>query len=347
MVVRRASKSHVDWAAEEERRRLREVEEFRGDWNWQRVFFKWKSRLEDFALNPLNLFVEVSVYDPAYPTGRPSELSWWPAHQIQERQEYVQQHFLEWPGTRGPIHVDNQRKGELDTLPHLYEFRHDAENVAAILIAASLFARLRSSRRDFPRDSWPPFRCVEVLEAMAYHRWQGERPSVPWADTCTIVLPHISQDWDYRLTDLGTLVRYLAEEHAAVFNQCRPVVVNFSAQCDAFAEKKFRDKKRAEAERARQWELQRKRQQVEREQERLDRLKAHPKCEEWDRLSFQELERLVWSLPTTKIAEQFGVSDSAIGKRCRLAGIKKPPPGFWARVDAGKVPHPNGTPPSD
>jgi hypothetical protein len=214
------------------------VEDFRGDWNWQRVFSKWKSRLEDFSLDPLNLFVGVSVHDPAHPSDRPSEFSWWPACRIREWQEYVQHHFLEWPGTRGPIHVDNQRKGELDTLQHLHEFKHDAEIVAAILIAASLFARLRSSRRQFPRDKWPPFRCVEVLEAMAYHRWQGEQPRIPWADTCTVVLPYVSHDWDYSITDLGTLVRYLAEEHAAVFSQCRPVVVNFSSECDAFVEKK-------------------------------------------------------------------------------------------------------------
>lgn len=342
MAVRRVGKTRVDY---DEEARRREVEEFREDWNWSRVFFHWKSRLDDFAIDPLDLFVEVSVHDPAHPTGRKPELSWWPGHRIRERQEYVQQHFLEWPGTHGPIHVDNQRKGELDTLQHLHEFKHDAEIVAAILIAASLFARLRSSRRDFPRERWPPFRCVEVLEVMAYHRWQGERYYIPWADTCTVVLPFINHDWDYSITSLGTLIRYLAEEHAAVFSQCRPVAVNFSGECDAFVEKKFRDRKRAEAERARQWELQWKEERAKREQQRLDQLKAHPRYEEWDGLSSLELERLVWSMPTTKIAEQFGISDSAIGKRCRQAGIKKPPPGFWARVEAGKVPHPNGIPP--
>lgn len=342
MAVRRAGRSRVDWAEEARRR---EVEEFQGDWNWSQVFFHWKSRLEDFAIDPLDLFVKVSVHDPAYPIGRESELSWWPSSRIRERQEYVQLHFLQWPGTHGPIHVDNQRKGELDTLPHLYKFKDDAEIVAAILIAASLFARLRSSRRDFPRDRWPPFRCVEVLEDMAYRRWQGERFHIPWADTCTVVLPFISHDWDYSITSLGTLTRYLAEEHAAVFCQCRPVIVNFAAECDAVVEKKFRDKKEAEAERARQWKLQWAEERAKQEQDRLDRLKVHPRCEEWDGLLPQELERLVWSMPTTKIAELFGVSDSAIGKRCRQAGIKKPPAGFWARVEAGKIPHPNGSPP--
>jgi hypothetical protein len=343
MAVHRAGKTRVDWA-EEERRRLREVEEFRGDWDWSRVCLHWKSRLEDFAIDPLNLFVEVSVHDPAYPTDRSPELAWWPAQRIRERHEYVQQHFLQWPGTRGPIHPDNQRKGELDTLSYLYEFKRNAENAAAVLIAASLFPRLRSSRRSFPADTWPPFRCVEAVETMAYRQWQGESAGLAWTDTCTVVLPHISNDWDYPIKNLSALIRYVAEEHAAVFSQWRPVVVNFSAECDAFVEKKFRDKKQAEAERARQWEAQLKEEQAKREQERLDRLKAHPRCEEWDRLSLPELERLVWSMPTTKIAEQFGVSDSAIGKRCRIVGIKKPPPGFWARVEAGKIPHPNGRP---
>lgn len=180
---------------------------------------------------------------------------------------------------------------------------------------------------------------------MAYRRWQGERSWIPWADTCTVVLPYISDDWEYPIQTLGTLIRYLAEEHVAVFSQCRPIVVNFSAECDPELEKEFRGKKRAEAERVRQWELHWKEEQAKREQQRIERLKAHPKCEDWDRLSFEELERLVWSMPTTKIAEQFGVSDSAVGKRCRAVGIKKPAPGFWARVGAGKIPHPNGSPP--
>ena len=345
-MARNTKESHADWAAAEEQRQLRELEEFRRGWDWQSVFFRWKARLENFALDPLNLFVEVSVHDPANPIGREPELSWWPSQRIKEQQEYVQQHFLEWPGTRGPIHIDNQRKGELETLSHLYEFKGNPQSVAAILIAASLFARLRSTRRSFPADQWPPLRCVEGLETMAYHQWQGAF-RIPWADTCTVVLPYCSHDLTYKIADLHAMVRYLAEEHAAVFSQYRPVIVNFSAECDAFVHKKFKDKKRAEAERAHQWEIQRKEQHEKREQERLDRVKAHPRCEEWERLSPQELKRLVWSMPTTRIAEQFGVSDSAVGKRCRGIGIKKPPPGFWARVEAGKTPHPNGSPSDD
>ena len=345
--MRRKQTAETNWA-EVERRHRQQLEEFRRDWSWDRVFRSWRARFEDFAVDPSSLFVEVSVHDPAHPRDRQADLSWWPRDGIRDQQERIQQHLLQWPGTQGPIHPDvqYQRKGELDTLGLLHEAKEDAEKVAAILIAASLFARLRSSRRQFPRDHWPPFDCVEVLEVMAYERWQGKDYRVAWADTCTLVLPFISADYHYTLTDLGSLVRYIAEEHAAVFSQYRPIVINFSADCDPFVEKKFREQKRLEAEKQREWQTRARQEQATRELQRTERLKAHPRYEEWDTLSWQELQRLVWSMPTTRIAEQFGVSDSAIGKRCRAAGIRKPPPGFWNRVDAGKIPHPNGIPPS-
>jgi hypothetical protein len=71
----------------------------------------------------------------------------------------------------------------------------------------------------------------------------------------------------------------------------------------------------------------------------------HPRIDEWPNISREELERLVWSKPTRLVAADFGVSDTAISKKCRLEGIRKPPRGFWARVDSGKLPHPQGKPP--
>ena len=45
--------------------------------------------------------------------------------------------------------------------------------------------------------------------------------------------------------------------------------------------------------------------------------------------SDDELQKLVWQIPTTKIATQLGVSDSAISKRCVKKNISKPPIGYW------------------
>lgn len=46
----------------------------------------------------------------------------------------------------------------------------------------------------------------------------------------------------------------------------------------------------------------------------------------------EDLRNLIWSMPTTKIAKQFNVSDNAISKRCKKFGINKPPRGYWEKV---------------
>lgn len=50
-------------------------------------------------------------------------------------------------------------------------------------------------------------------------------------------------------------------------------------------------------------------------------------------ISKQELEKLIWSIPTTHIAKLLGVSDKAIEKRCKLFNISKPPRGYWRKLE--------------
>lgn len=50
------------------------------------------------------------------------------------------------------------------------------------------------------------------------------------------------------------------------------------------------------------------------------------------RPSKEELEKLIWEKPTTKIAENFGVSDKAVEKWCKSYMISKPPRGYWTKV---------------
>lgn len=54
--------------------------------------------------------------------------------------------------------------------------------------------------------------------------------------------------------------------------------------------------------------------------------------------------RLIWSKPARDLATEFGISDVAIAKRCKRQGIPKPWRGFWAKVKAGHLPHPQGRP---
>lgn len=62
-------------------------------------------------------------------------------------------------------------------------------------------------------------------------------------------------------------------------------------------------------------------------------------CFHKQRLKFEitkeDLEIMVWSYPTTHVAKILGVSDVAVGKRCKALGVTKPPRGFWAKVNAG------------
>lgn len=45
----------------------------------------------------------------------------------------------------------------------------------------------------------------------------------------------------------------------------------------------------------------------------------------------EELERLLWEMPTTSIAQKYNVSDVAVGKWAKSYNIPKPPRGYWAK----------------
>jgi hypothetical protein len=53
-------------------------------------------------------------------------------------------------------------------------------------------------------------------------------------------------------------------------------------------------------------------------------------------LSREELFLLVWERPTQEIARAMGISDVALAKRCKKLQVPKPPPGYWAKIRAGK-----------
>jgi len=45
-----------------------------------------------------------------------------------------------------------------------------------------------------------------------------------------------------------------------------------------------------------------------------------------------ELSALIWKVPATHIAKQYGVSDKAVEKWCKHYGIEKPGPGYWRKL---------------
>lgn len=48
--------------------------------------------------------------------------------------------------------------------------------------------------------------------------------------------------------------------------------------------------------------------------------------------SDEELHKLLWERPATKVAEELGVSSVAVKKRCKLRSIPTPPRGYWAKL---------------
>lgn len=47
----------------------------------------------------------------------------------------------------------------------------------------------------------------------------------------------------------------------------------------------------------------------------------------------EKLDKLVWSIPSKKIAEIYGVSDTTIVKWCSFYGIEKPSRGYWQKIN--------------
>ena len=68
----------------------------------------------------------------------------------------------------------------------------------------------------------------------------------------------------------------------------------------------------------------------------LDTRKNKPEQRKFDP-SPEELKRLVWEKPMTKLAKKWNVSPRAIKKRCRKYDIETPGRGYWQRKRAGKL----------
>lgn len=327
----------------------RQIDEFSDGWDWNRVFCVWHQRVTDFQVKVFPLFHPIPVHDPNNPQRQESSYSWWPADSLRSKQEEFQRHLYKHPGSPGPVDGSSYpvRKGEQKTLEKLWQYRTDLNTVSAVFIAASLFPRLDSSRRDYAHANWPPKKCVKVLADFARSRWLGEDNAEVWHYWCTDVLPCVRRrDCDCKIRSMEALIRYLAEEHVEILKSWRPVVIEFVPKCDPFLEKTLRDERVVEEAKSREWREKYEKEKDDKEQEHQRLLREHSRYGEWPP-SDDEIERLVWTMSSTRLAEQFGISDVSISKRCKKAGIPKPRPGFWARVEAGRIPHPNGIPAKD
>lgn len=157
------------------------------------------------------------------------------------------------------------------------------------------------------------------------------------------VLPDVELQQDFVDLPDDEANRVIANHHKQLFEQYSFRLIHLVVEeTDSYRSvllEKVNTKKRLKI----QNELYERQREIARLQE-AEFLKHHPLHQLWGNIEREELERYVWSMPLLQLSEKFGVSDSMIIKRCKKLGIRRPGRGFWAKVDARKIPHPNGQP---
>lgn len=58
-----------------------------------------------------------------------------------------------------------------------------------------------------------------------------------------------------------------------------------------------------------------------------------PEYRKVERPNKEELHKMLWEMPTVKIANKYGVSDKAVEKWTKSYGIDKPPRGYWGFIN--------------
>jgi hypothetical protein len=325
-----------------------DVPDLSGDWD--HIFTAWKRNLARFNVKVVPFFNPIVLHDPdhLHDSDGTVHLWWWPKDKVQAHHLAVQKSCY---GIRSGLMPDAMLQGQVTTLGKIWHVEGDSENIAAVLMAASLFCRGEGSRTHFP-DQWTiPKQSFQNFRRCIYKKLTDQDDGEMWTPLNTDTLPCRSVDFDYHIDNIDTLIRYLAEEHAALLCSYTAIVAQYEEQPDPFIQRAIElhleecEKSDAayKAEEAK-WKAQR--EQIKQDEAELFRVKKrkHPRYGEWGTLSKGELEQLVWNMPTVQLAQEFDISDVMIGKECKRMGIIKPTVGFWNKVAAGKLPHPNGKP---
>lgn len=52
----------------------------------------------------------------------------------------------------------------------------------------------------------------------------------------------------------------------------------------------------------------------------------------------EKLYEEIWAEPMTKVAVRYGVSSSFLARVCERLNVPRPPRGYWAQLEVGKLP---------
>ena len=304
---------------------------------WNAYFLNWCEGVSNKFGLPTPLFLDLPVYLPHKFSSHETPLGWWPIEDIDKNLTEIQGRFLNvgsyylWPVGDGSM-----TKGEYATLQYLFHFQDDLQLLCATLALATLFPYHYSSRSySYPSKWVQPEKVIDII-MMLHSRFKEGRPL--WHPAMIDVLP--SLPWDLRdkeidrveIRSLSEMAFYFGSYHSHLLSLFRPVAIRFYETGDPELVARLQEKKRQSQKEWEEWEKrQKEREQKESEYEQAMK-KIHPRWGEWGSVTKAELKKLVWSKPTTAIASEFGISNAAVGKKCKALGISKPPRGYWAKV---------------
>lgn len=210
------------------------IKQYKGEITWERIYFIWKETLESFNVATDNIFLEIEANNPELTLGT-LYFSWWERNIIMESRrsalniiESAQSLTL----IRKPDFDIGFRSAELDTLKSLWEFRCNPEQIAALLLKASLFSRVESSRATLPVH-WPPYIVLEKLSDTIDQIFDSSCTKPFWVKSCTQVIPVFSNDTNFKIDKISALIHYLAIEHCKLLSTYQPIrIVNTPLETD-------------------------------------------------------------------------------------------------------------------
>lgn len=268
---------------------------FLGDWTPERLLSTWIDEVSALGIAPHRLLECVPL------PGVEEQLVWCPRAELPQLRLGLGRHVQDQSAPDS---------GPRRTLAYLQQAHADPRACAAVLLAASLFARVERTRARYPREGWPPFNAAQTLLA-----WTRAHHDYRWPSDCAATLPaHLTED-GLVLGSLQQLVRFCAVEHARVLHRLAPVqltAANLTLEVLTLSQP-------APSLPAPTHSLVAPRDPARRREPR------------WSELTRDDLEALIWQKPQRELAREFGVSEATVARRCKLLAIAKPERGFWHR----------------
>lgn len=198
------------------------------------VLDEWRTNMRKLGIDPAVVVQTVRIRHAslaAHWRDDPFRIAgWWPKGQVPELHRRLSAWFDFRPNmintSEAHLAMDlgmglmQQGVGLRTTAEHLAQAGSDTRRVGAVMILGSLFHRTESTRRHFPRETWPNFHVAETLR-----EWMWRVQDARWHSSCVDTLPEHHAAWDCEIDSMHVWLETLAYEHALTLHGCVPVRV--------------------------------------------------------------------------------------------------------------------------